>query len=227
MNSTPDQTLGNLVSEHPSWGNVFEAIGLDFCCGGRQTLKDAVRDRGLDVNTVTIMLEAFPQNQSGISEPNPARLETNALIDHIVSVHHQFVRTELPRLRSLAQKVERVHGASHSVAANIFPKLETLSNALFSHLDEEENELFPAFREALQQNRKLVSEEFTDWFHEHEDVGAMIHQLRDITECYQKPAWACQTYSLLMEGLQAFESDLHEHIHLENNVLFPRLGALS
>jgi regulator of cell morphogenesis and NO signaling len=223
MKPTLEQTLGALATQHSDWRPVMEALGLDFCCGGRQTLDQAAQARGLDPATTAAVLEALPEMKPG-KAPDPASLTTPELIDHIVSVHHAFVRDELPRLLSLAQKVQAKHGDHDAAASGIYPALKSVASVLLRHLDDEEVILFPRIRNASQDNERLSTEVVAAFIHDHEEAGDGFHRLRELTGGFQAPEGACTKYRLLVEGLHHFEADLHEHVHLENNVLFSRLG---
>ena len=225
MKLHPEQTIGSLVAQHPEWGTLFETLGIDFCCGGLLTLEEAVKGKGLDLTTVTKMLEALPDAHQKKSGSNPAELDTPALIDHIVKQHHRYVREHLPTLLRLALKVTSVHGPKHREASVLGPGVKTLSQSLLPHLDEEEKSLFPELLKMAHEGGSLSREESATYLAEHEEAGRVLHDLRTVTGNFQVPAWGCNTYRLLMEGLDAFERDLHEHVHLENNVLFLRFGG--
>jgi len=220
MNTTP--TLGGLVAARPSLGPFFENLGFDYCCGGHRTLEEAARDRGLDPETVATMLTAWPETRAAPTF-NPALLDNSSLIDHLVTVHHSFVRRELPRLTALAAKVVAAHGQSHPELFETEELVRRLASELLSHLTQEEEVLFPRIRvvEGLSQSLKVALQPF---FTEHEEAGGLLTRLRTLTSDFSVPADACSSYRSLLEGLRAFEVDLHQHIHLENNVLFVRLG---
>lgn len=223
MNTIP--TLGDLVVARPDWVPILESLGLDYCCGGHRTLDDAARDLGLDGATVLKTLRSLPLAGLAPVASNPATLGSPALIDHIMATHHAFVRRELPRLTALAAKVTGAHGGQHQEADELGPGVALLAQALSDHLMAEEEELFPALKEAEQSGVDLDRERFASFFDEHEEAGGLIHRFREITAGFTVPEWGCPTYRSLMEGLAAFEEDLHQHVHLENNVLFPRFGG--
>lgn len=223
--NTSSPTLGDLVAARPDWAPILESLGLDYCCGGHRTLDEAARDLGLDGATVLKTLRSLPAAGLAPLASNPATFDSPALIDHIVASHHAFVRRELPRLTSLAAKVARSHGGHHREASELGPGVARLAEALTEHLTAEEEELFPAMKAADQKGEKLEREKFASFFDEHEEAGGLIHRFREITAGFTVPEWGCATYRALMEGLAAFEEDLHQHVHLENNVLFPRFGG--
>lgn len=212
-----NQTLGSLVAAQPHLGPVFEGLGFDYCCGGHRTLDQACRDRGLDPDTLARVLAALPKAGPAPSAENPAQLPLPRLIDHIVAVHHGFVRRELPRLTGLAAKVARAHGPQHPEVVELEACLGRLAQALGPHLEAEETQLFPLLLSGAGPSA------LAPYFAEHEEAGALVARARDLTGGFDRPGWACATYRALMDGLAAFEADLHQHVHLENNVLF--LGA--
>lgn len=223
--NNPSPTLGDLVSARPDWAPLLESLGLDYCCGGHRSLDEAARDLGLDGATVLKTLRSLPSAVLTPLASNTATLATPALIDHIVATHHAVVRRELPRLVALADKVAGVHGGQHREAGELGPGVARLAQALRAHLAAEEEELFPAMKGADQKGVDLDRERFASFFDEHEEAGGLLHRFREITGGFGVPEWGCPTYRSLMEGLAAFEEDLHQHVHLENNVLFPRFGG--
>lgn len=214
------QTLGALVASQPSFGPFFENLGLDYCCGGHKTLEVAARERGLDPGTVVTMLDAWPINFE-VPQSNPALLSSPELIDHIIAVHHSFVRRELPRLTALAAKVVSAHGAVHPELIEVEEDIRRLAVELAHHLAQEEEYLFPQLRVADSLSDSLRAS-LQPFFAEHEEAGGLVAKLRDLTKGFVPPADACASYRSLLDGLRAFEADLHQHVHLENNVLFTR-----
>lgn len=224
----PNQTVGSVVTAAPGTARVFERLGLDYCCGGKSTLADACVRRGLETDVVLAELEA------ALARPAPARELTreraSAVVEHIVETHHTFVKRELPRLVTLMEKVNRVHGATH-------PQLPTMAAIWFrvaaeleQHLAKEEEILFPMIR-ALDAGRAVTMHCGVEGpMHvmelEHEEVGEALHRLRALADDYRVPADACGSWRALWAGLDEFERDLHMHVHLENNVLFPKVREL-
>jgi regulator of cell morphogenesis and NO signaling len=215
-----NQTLGSLVAARPTLGPFFDTLGLDYCCGGHRSLEEAARTRGLDPSTLKLLLDALPEDTlTPRSVGRPAALPTPELIDHVVAVHHSFVRRELPRLVTLAARSAQAHGDAHPELFEVETGARRLSEALLGHLSAEEDELFPKLRDG-----SVPSQEFlAPYFGEHEEAGALLARFRHLTHDFSPPDDACATYRELLAGLAAFEADLHEHVHLENNVLFARL----
>lgn len=212
-------TLGDLVTAHPGAARVFHHHRLDFCCGGMQTLDEACRSQGLDPDTLLAEIKAEqPPASSKIVRWDEEPLE--AVVDHIVKDYHQPLRKELPRLIALARQVERVHAGKPSCPRGLCEHLEQMRESILSHLDKEERNLFP-----------LVKTGQKDWtystvdilFKEHVDVGEDLRRVRRLTRDLCLPGEACATWRELYRGLETLEADTMQHVHLENNILFPRM----
>jgi regulator of cell morphogenesis and NO signaling len=223
----PGQTLGALVAERPALTGTLEQLRLDYCCGGGQTLAEACRRGGLDPDTVAVLLERLGETAAaGRVEPHDLRGATIAeLCDHIVDAHHARLRRELPRIEELLATVVRVHGPEHAELHDLERLFATLARELREHLASEEASVFPAAR-AFQAGEhadpgfvELVDEHIG----EHADTGDALAALRELAGGYERASAYCGTHRSLLEALEAFELDLHQHVHEENNVLFPRL----
>jgi regulator of cell morphogenesis and NO signaling len=226
-------TLRSIALEQPATIRVFESFHLDYCCGGNRPLAEACAQKGLDVETVlTALAESVPQEAAAedFTQATPA-----ALIRHIVATHHAYVRSELPRLLPTAAKAAAKHGPNHPELIQVEKQLQQLAGELLPHLDKEELILFP-YIEALDEMRNggsaphacfpTVEFPIEAMIHEHEGAGALLEQMRAGTKGFQPPVDTCPTVAGLYHGLDAFERDLHRHIHLENNLLFPRAIAM-
>jgi regulator of cell morphogenesis and NO signaling len=226
---TARTTVAEIASAVPSSVRVFQRHGIDFCCGGRIPLAAACQEHGVPLAEVVNAIEASAR------EPEIEERDWNAeplhiLIDHIVTAYHDPLREELPRLEAMAAKVSRVHGAKATHLARLERIVFELSADLQSHMDKEERVLFPAIRviDAGQgENRLPISAPIGVMEDEHDHAGALLFELRAMTDKYEPPAWACQTFRALYSGLSELESAMHVHVHLENNILFPRALALS
>lgn len=222
-----DRTVGELVAERPGRSRIFQTFKIDFCCQGARTLREACERRDVEADAMLALLEAEAENK-GASMPNPADLPTDKLIDYIVKTHHQYLRDELPRLYLMAERVANVHGRHTPSLVEIFRTFTNMASELAEHLAKEEQVLFPAIlamsrREQVPQN---LEGPLACMFHEHEQVGTALGQLRDLSHGFQPPPDACNTYRALFAGLQDLEEDLHRHIHLENAVLFPTVESI-
>lgn len=226
-----NDTVGAIVRDHPALSRLFEQAHVDYCCGGQRTLAEACAKRGIDVQAFLAELEDFVAG-----EPAPTldltTLSLTELTDHIERLHHAYLYQELPRLEQMVAKVARVHGDKEPRLAQVRDLFLALSAELAAHLMKEEQVLFPMIRQ-LEVSETLPS------FHcgtvanpihrmelEHDEAGEALAQLRQLTDDYTLPEWACNTYRALFDALQAFEQDIHQHVHKENNVLFPGAIAL-
>ena len=212
-------TVGEIATEHPLATRVFARHGIDFCCGGGVSLKEACETRGLDLNAV--MAEIEKETGEG---PNDTRRwdqePLTDLIDYILVTYHRPLDEELPRLNDMAVKVLDVHrDKAEQTLTDLLATYQALKAELEQHMAKEEQILFPMIRQgrgAMTGGPIAVMEA------EHESAGAALARLRSLTNDYQVPEEACNTWRALWHGLQALEHELHSHIHLENNILFPR-----
>jgi regulator of cell morphogenesis and NO signaling len=216
------KTVGEIAAENPSSVRVFEKYEIDYCCGGRIPLADACRARGIQAADLERELSQAaagrPVDESGW---NTAPL--GLLIDHILSTHHVYLKRELPRLRVMLGKVLAAHGDHHPDSLVPLSRIfDGLRDELESHMAKEEMILFPAIRNGF----GMVSGPIRVLEHEHDSAGRALAAMRRVTAGYALPQDACNTYRALFSGLQEMETDLHRHIHLENNVLFPRAMAV-
>lgn len=222
-----DRTVGELVAERPSRSRIFQKNGIDFCCQGSRTLREACERNNVIAEGIVQSLEAeSAENDS--SPQNPADLPLPELIDHIVATHHNYLRGELPRLAAMSARVAQVHGGHTPTLIQVYHVFEALRQELSAHIQKEEQILFPAIKH-LSQGQKgslNIGGPIACMIHEHEDAGNALRQLRELSHDFLPPADACNTYRALFAGLQDLETDLHRHIHLENAVLFPSAESL-
>lgn len=230
LNIDCNRTVAELALTLPGAARTFERLGIDYCCRGKQALTSAVTEAKIALATVVAAL----QDASTVSPPRTFS-EPVSLIHHIVDTHHEFTRTELERLVPLAQKVNRVHGARHPELTRVLELVEVLRNDLIPHMMKEERVLFPFIQarargEAVTPCFGSVEHPIAAMLHEHESVGTLLSELAEVTNNYTPPNDACGSYGALYLGLRDLQSDLHQHVHLENNVLFPmaqKLGSSS
>jgi regulator of cell morphogenesis and NO signaling len=225
-----ETTVSELARAIPASTRVFQQHGIDFCCGGGKTLAEASRVKGISVETLIHELEKseLPGGNNTVQDWNSATAAS--LIDHILAKHHAFLRTELPRLAGMLEKVIAVHGDRHPESLPpMGPIYAEVKTELEEHMWKEENILFPLIRQLesakLQGGavpRMPVFGPINVMEAEHESAGNALRQLRKLSMDYLPPEDACNTYRALFAGLAEFEADLHEHIHLENNILFPK-----
>lgn len=221
-------TVGAVVTRQPSLSRVFEKAGIDYCCGGKKSLEDACREKGIDLDELVNRLEEAQASQEKENVVDAAVMSLTELADHIETTHHAYLRSELPRLDAMTEKVASVHGEKDSRLREVRETYRALAAELTSHMMKEEQILFPMVRqlEATESAQEFhcgsVQNPIGQMEHEHDQAGAALERLRELTDGYTPPEWACNTYRALLDALSHLERDLHQHIHKENNVLFPR-----
>jgi regulator of cell morphogenesis and NO signaling len=221
MNITPESRVGEIAAHHPMSTRVFDRHGIDFCCGGGIALRQACDRRGLDTPQILAEIEAATSSDdASLDRWDEASVED--LIHHIVDAYHVPLREELPRLELMAQKVVRVHGDKDPERfASLLETFLQLQSELEDHLQREEEVLFPAILQHAARS-SIAIEPFVD---DHSAAGQALARLRELTDGYRAPAKACNTWRALWHGLEELEKSLHHHIHLENNVLFPKIDS--
>lgn len=232
MNLETSKTVRELALEIPGATRVFEKLGIDYCCGGNQPLIDACETAGVSVDQVLASVEQEHGSHDQYEEPNFLTATLAELVDHIVEKHHVFTKTEIERLRLLIEKVVSAHGQNHPELAEVSSLFASLSAELEPHMMKEERVLFPyviQMEDAMRMERThpyppfgTVANPVRMMIREHEAAGAILKAMRQITGDYTVPPDGCISYHTLYQALDAFEKDLHQHIHLENNILFPR-----
>jgi len=230
---TTEKTVRDLAVENPAATRVFERLGIDYCCGGNQTLEQACQSVNLPVDQVLQSLEEAELASRRTGKDRDWRRESlTDLIAHISSTHHKYVREEIARLRPLLEKVRSVHGKNHPELLRIQVTFGDLAQELTMHLMKEEMVLFPyvvRMEEAVVQKDPVLPPPFgtvqnpvSMMMHEHDTAGIALRLMRQASGDYTPPPDACVSYQTLYQALNEFEVDLHQHIHLENNILFPR-----
>ena len=225
------QTVREIALEQPSSMRVFEHYGIDYCCGGRKPLAEACAASKVEVDAVIAALEAAAAVAAPVAEDWPLR-SMEELAAHIVATHHAYVQRELPRLAILAQKVVNRHAETMPELSEIQSTLAQLDDELTRHLSKEELILFPHIA-SLERARNQGTARPTGCFgavanpiqmmtQEHDAAGTLLARIRRLSGNFTPPAHACPTFHAFCAGLREFEQDLHRHIHLENNILFPR-----
>lgn len=225
------QTVREIALEQPSSIRVFEHYGIDYCCGGRKPLAEACIATAVEVDVVIAALEAAAAAQAPLAN-DWAQESMESLVHHIVATHHSYVKNELPRLAVLAQKVVNRHGATMAELLAIQAALASLDAELTQHLAKEEEILFPYivnFERASNAGTAkpsgcfgTVANPIRMMTAEHDAAGALLAEIRRLSSNFTTPEHACPTFHAFYDGLREFEQDLHQHIHLENNILFPR-----
>ena len=222
-------TIGELVAADYRKAEVFRKFGLDFCCGGNKTIEEACKKKGVNPQDVEKALSAVDEQVSNPSQDFKS-WSLDFLADYIVATHHKYVVNSIPVLAELSNKVARVHGDSHPELVEMNTLCSSVINELTSHMQKEEQILFPYIKElwqAKQQGTKVNRPPFGSIQNpinimeaEHVEVGDEMELIRNLSSNYTLPIDACTSYRVLFSKLQEFERDLHQHIHLENNILF-------
>ena len=225
------QTVREIALEQPTAIRVFEHFGIDYCCGGRKPLAEACAAGNLDIDTVITALEEA-EKKPGAEVGNWAEKSLESLSSYIVAKHHAYVKRELPRLAHLAQKVVNRHGSTKLELPAIASTLMQLDEELTHHLAKEEAVLFPYIagleRSVSNGTPKprscfgTIANPIAMMTQEHDAAGSLIAEIRRLSGDFTTPDDACPTFHAFYDGLREFEQDLHQHIHLENNILFPR-----
>jgi regulator of cell morphogenesis and NO signaling len=227
-----DTTVGEIVRAAPARSRIFENLGIDYCCGGKKPLAEACQAKGLDPATVVAMLSAL-DGGSDATTVNAEAMTLSELCDHIEGVHHTYLREELPRLDFLTRKVAAVHSEHEPRLLELRRVFESFQAEMISHTIEEDQTVFPAVRRlesadgsraAAAANLKAMIAKLES---EHENAGAALARFKELTDNYTPPDWACNTFRALYDGLARLEKDTHQHVHKENNMLFPKALAIT
>jgi regulator of cell morphogenesis and NO signaling len=235
MNIQPSQTLGEIAAQSAGAVRILEDHGIDYCCGGQRSFEAACREKGLDWQPIAQEIEAA--GQAAVAAQRGWNTEPlAALIQHILAVHHDYLRRELPRLAERLARVQKAHPQDAAVLTPLAEAYGALHEELDGHLPKEERILFPFVEQmeaAAAEHRPKIALPFGTFQnpirvmgHEHDSAGHALAEIRRVTGNFTLPGHACDTYRALYAGLQELERDLHQHIHLENNILFPRALAL-
>jgi len=228
---TGRQAVGNIVAEFPQAAEIFKEYRIDFCCGGDKMLTAVVKELNLDENSILNKLNqtyvTMANQHNKIEEIDWREQSLTDLVDHIINTHHLYLQREMPQISDYVTKILRVHGVAHSELTKVHKLFHLLKLELEQHLIKEEEILFPLIKEyekkPTNQNLEKIQSVTNDIENEHEQAGDIIKELRKITNQYVLPADACTSFRLAYQKLEEMESDIFQHIHLENNILHPRL----
>jgi regulator of cell morphogenesis and NO signaling len=234
MDQLISKTLSEIVNEQFQTASVFEKYHLDYCCKGRRSLQQACEEQNVPVNEIV-------EDLNKVYTTSPARVDFNSLklselAEYIVYTHHSYVRKEMPLIISFLRKVSSKHGNRHPELNTIFHLFAEISLEMADHMEKEEAVLFPRIKQLEKYGLEQLSYDAEMYEYiklpiinmeaEHEEAGNKMEQIRSFTNNYLPPDDACTTYKLMYACLQAFEIDLHQHVHLENSILFPKALAL-
>ncbi len=233
MNDLTNKTIREIALEYPQTTRVFEEFKIDYCCGGRKPLADACETAGIETGLVWEKIEkAIDGADETVAGQYPEQKKTAELTDYIVEKHHLFTVSELSRLTPLMEKVAGKHGPSHPELFEIQKAFRALADELIPHMQKEEMVLFPYIKvlaAVVSTSIPVAAPHFGTvqnpvrmMMSEHDTAGDLLRQMREHSNDYTLPEGACPSYTGLFYGLEELEKDLHRHIHLENNVLFPQ-----
>jgi regulator of cell morphogenesis and NO signaling len=225
MNELLNKTISQIVTDHHQTAAVFEKYGIDFCCKGKRPLVDACAEKQLNKEQVIQELAHAIATETPATDFNKMTLAE--LVDHIVTVHHTYVKFNLPQIAQYLSKVAAKHGDRFPFMKKVESLFAELQNELSQHMMKEERILFPRIKQLEKEGLTeggiaFFQEPINVMEAEHDRAGTIMQQIRELTDDYIAPADACTTFRLSLASLQAFEADLHQHVHLENYILFPK-----
>lgn len=232
---TPETTVGAIVADDFRTAGVFENHGIDFCCGGRISLADICREKGIDPTTLLQELSDIKNTPIERSH-NYSAWALPFLADYIVNTHHAYLNENSAQIAAYTSKIAEVHGTHHPEVIEIAEIFAKIASDMTAHLREEEEVLFPAIKRIDDARKAGNTPEATDLEtirttlinldQEHQAIGDAVHTIRHLANGYAIPDDVCNTFAVTYHKLQEFEDDLHEHVHLENNILFPKAGRM-
>jgi regulator of cell morphogenesis and NO signaling len=226
---TSDDKIGHIASEYPGATDIFKKHGIDFCCGGDRKLSTAIKEGKINPERLLIELNQGYQRALGksIRGIDWRQESLSNQVDYIINKHHAYLNETLPRTSELTTRILRVHGANHQELSMVHRLFNTLKIELEEHLIKEEEFLFPVIKDYENnpsvEKLDIILQLIFELEDEHENAGDILKKLRKITSGYQVPDDGCNSYRLTYQLLEEMEADLFQHIHLENNLLFPRL----
>jgi len=230
MRIHPNETIGDIVAADYRAAAIFERFGLDFCCGGKRTLNEVCQQPTVDIGALLRALDELPGGE-GVPEDPAAAWPLDTLVEHILSRHHAYVKSAIPTLAAHTARIAAVHGGRSPELPGLVRQFAAVADGLTLHMAKEEQILFPYIRslvDAGRAGRRIGSSPFGTVHNpirmmeaEHEEAGDEMRLIRELTRDYALPDFACATYRACFDELQEFERDLHRHVHLENNILFP------
>ena len=228
-------TVGEIVAADYRTARVFEARGIDFCCGGKIPLATVCARHGLNMEQILHELEAV-QREPGASKEQYGSWSLSSLADYIVRTHHGYLTKNDEPIAASARKIATVHGVNHPEVIEIAALFAKIATDMTAHLKEEEEVFFPAIKRAEKartsgrqpeaKDQETIRASLAKLYREHEEIGEAVHAIRHLARDYAIPGDACTTFVVTYQKLKEFEDDLHRHIHLENNILFPKAADL-
>jgi regulator of cell morphogenesis and NO signaling len=229
-NNLESRKIGDIVTDNFKAAEIFKKHGIDFCCGGNSPLKQACAEKSIDVEVLLQELSEL-EGQHPDAAHNFKEWNLGFLCDYIVNTHHQTVTKLLPQVLAYTRKIADVHGSHHPELLEIATLFTQLSDELVPHLKNEEELLFPAIKDALNtwssQAKETIKSEIARMSKEHEFAGDAMDKINKLSTGYLLPPDACNSYMVAFKLLEQFEDDLHIHVHLENNIVYPKAMALA
>lgn len=231
MNLSRTKTVGEIATENPTAIRAFEKFGIDYCCNGKKMLTDACSNAGVKPEDVENYLEGIERFHHSDDSPHLNNSNLTDVVSYIMSKHHTFTKSEIQRLDYLITKVCKTHCGNHTELLSLNILFQQLCEDLIPHMMKEEQILFPYVKQLVEaaKNKQTVKPDFMTvgnpvrvMMREHDKAGEILRRMRQVTKNYALPDDACNSYRALYYGLEEFERDLHQHIHIENNILFPR-----
>lgn len=231
MKNLYEKSLGEFVTENYRNAGVFEKYQLDFCCNGKLSLRVACEEKGLDETDVINELALINQSQKCFCSFNPESASLGELAAYIVNTHHKYVKCELPSLISRLQRIVFKHGSRFPEMVEVAKLFEELKTEFELHMQKEETILFPRIKkleelslsgQPVKMDIPLLKSPILMMEHEHDHSGTVMAGIRKLTENYRPPMGAWTTFKVAVAALETFEMDWHRHVHLENNILFPK-----
>lgn len=235
QNILSDKSIGEIVAGDFRSAKVFEKYGIDFCCGGKASLAASCTEKGIDLALIVEELESIKDEPVERSQ-NYTSWALPFLADYIVNTHHVYLKENMQQIAAYANKIAGIHGAHHPELYEIASLFSKIVQDMIPHLKEEEEVLFPTIKrvkaariEGLTVETKdleLIRLSLDKLQKEHEAVGDAVHAIRHLAKGYEIPDDVCNTFRMTYQKLEEFEDDLHKHVHLENNILFPKAAQL-
>lgn len=230
-----NRTVGEIVAEDYRTAKVFDKYGIDYCCGGKIALSDICLEKGIDQKELFREIEAT-KNIPLDRTQNYSAWTNSFLADYIINTHHTYLKENLDQIAAYTRKIAQVHGEKHPEVREIAAIFSKIVTDMYAHLREEEEVCFPAIRR-VEDAKKLgkppavediaiITRTLERFDAEHNEVGEAAHKIRELAKDYSLPDDACNTFMITYQKLKEFEEDLHKHVHLENNVLFPKVSVL-
>ena len=227
-----EETIGEMVAKDYRKAQAFKKLGIDFCCGGKKTLSEVSKNKGISMYEINAQLEAVTAMNADQGVLDFDKCELDFLSDYIINTHHHYCRESIPFISAMADKVSRVHGGSHPELITVAELFQRIAQDLNLHMSKEERILFPFIKELVKARetgsemvRHLVGEIVNPirvMEMDHEQLGEDLNLIRKLTSDFTLPAGACNSYTILFKKLEEFESDMQTHVHLENYILFPK-----